>query len=85
RRMDVVANNLANLSTTGFKREQPVFQEALRQSEGQEPAARSVSFVLDYGRVHDQTEGAFTATGNPLDVAVEGPGFLAVALADGGT
>jgi flagellar basal-body rod protein FlgF len=85
RRMDVVANNLANVSTTGFKREQPVFHEALRRSESSEPAARSVSFVLDYGAVHDQAEGAFTATVNPLDVAVEGPGFLAVALADGGT
>ena len=85
RRMDVVANNLANLSTSGFKREQPVFQEALRRSEGQEPAARSVSFVLDYGAVHDQAEGAFTATGNPLDVAVQGAGFLSVALPDGST
>jgi flagellar basal-body rod protein FlgF len=85
RRMDVVANNLANVSTTGFKREQPVFHETLRRSDSEEPAARSVSFVLDYGAVHDQAEGAFNATGNPLDVAVEGPGFLSVATADGGT
>jgi flagellar basal-body rod protein FlgF len=85
RRMDVVANNLANMSTSGFKREQPVFEEALRKSDSAEPAARSVSFVLDYGVTHDQTEGAFNATGNPLDVAVQGPGFLSIQLSDGGT
>lgn len=83
RRMDVVANNLANMSTTGFKREQPIFEEALKRSDSAEPAARQVSFVLDYGAVHDQAEGAFNATGNPLDVAVQGAGFLSVELADG--
>lgn len=85
RRMDVVANNLANVTTTGFKREQPLFHETLRQSPSEESAAREVSFVLDYGAVHDQAEGAFTATANPLDVAIEGPGFLAVEAPEGGT
>jgi flagellar basal-body rod protein FlgF len=85
RRMDVVANNLANVTTTGFKREQPLFHETLRQSQGAQPAGRQVSFVLDYGAVHDQAEGAFTATGNPLDLAIDGPGYLSVALEDGGT
>lgn len=85
RRMDVVANNLANVSTSGFKREQPVFLETERKSDSVDAAARTVSFVLDHGAVHDLAEGAFTATGNPLDLAVEGPGYLAVALADGST
>ncbi len=57
----------------------------MRRSDSDEPAARAVSFVLDFGRVHDQSEGAFNATGNPLDVAVEGAGFLSVALPDGTT
>lgn len=85
RRMDVVANNLANVSTTAFKREQPLFHETLRRSDGNEPAGRQVSFVLDYGAVHDTREGAFTATSRPLDLAIEGPGYLSVELADGGT
>lgn len=85
RRMDVVANNLANVTTTGFKREQPVFHETLRQSAPGDPSGRSVSFVLDYGAVHDLSEGAFTATGNPLDIAIEGPGYFSVAAADGST
>lgn len=85
RRMDVVANNLANVTTTGFKREQPVFHETLRQSQGQEASGRQVSFVLDYGAVHDRAEGAFAATGNPLDLAIQGSGYLSVQLAEGGT
>lgn len=85
RRMDMVANNLANVSTTGFKREQPLFRETVRASDSAEEAARAVSFVLDYGAVHDLAEGAFTATGNPLDVAIEGPGYFPVEAADGTT
>jgi flagellar basal-body rod protein FlgF len=85
RRLDVVANNMANVNTTGFKREQPVFHELVETSDGTMPAARSVSFVLDYGATHDVREGAFQATGNPLDVAIQGPGYLSVALPDGST
>lgn len=85
RRMDVVANNLANVSTTGFKREQPVFAEAVKASESSEPAARSISFVLDHGAIHDLAEGAFNVTGNPLDVAVEGAGYLSVETDEGDT
>ena len=83
RRMDVVANNLANLSTSGFKREQPVFHEKVKATQGEIPAGRQVSFVLDYGATHDTAEGGFNATGNPLDVAIQGPGYLSVGLADG--
>lgn len=85
RRMDVVANNMANSSTVGFRREQPVFHEYVNdRAEGAVTAARKVSFVLDYGAVHDTRAGAFHATGNPLDVAVEGPGYLTVEAPEGG-
>lgn len=86
RRMDVVANNMANVSTTGFKRELPMFHEMVRQSEGAGPAeARKVSFVLDRGAVHDTRAGAFQPTGNPLDLMIDGRGYLSVQLPDGGT
>lgn len=86
RRMDVVANNMANVSTTGFKRELPLFHEQVRRSEGDAPAdAKPVSYVLDFGAVHDASVGAFQATGNPLDLAIDGPGYLAVVTPDGGT
>lgn len=86
RRLDVVANNMANVSTVGFRREQPVFHEQLKRGEtAMTPDAKNTHFVLDYGAVHDVRAGAFEATGNPLDVMIEGPGYLAVALPDGGT
>ena len=86
RRMDVAANNMANMSTTGFKREQPVFREYVeRGEEAQVPAAKDTSFVLDRGVVHDTAAGAFEPTGNPLDLFIEGAGYIAVETPEGGT
>lgn len=86
RRMDVVANNMANLSTTGFKREQPVFQEMVQPTDGEMTReAKSVSYVLDFGAVHDTRAGAFQATGNALDVMIDGPGYLSVTTPHGST
>ena len=86
RRLDVVANNMANVNTTGFRREQPVFRELVQQSEGAlAPDAKNVSFVLDFGAVHDTSHGAFQATGNPLDLMIESPGYLGVGMPDGTT
>lgn len=85
RRMDVVSNNMANTSTVGFKREQPVFHEFVNErAEGPVDAARKVSFVLDYGAVHDTRAGAFQPTGNALDIAIDGPGYLSVEAPGGG-
>jgi flagellar basal-body rod protein FlgF len=86
RKLDVVANNMANVSTVGFKREQPVFHDMVERSEGDVAGAtKSVAYVLDYGTVHDTAAGAFGATGNALDVMVEGDGYLGVTLPDGNT
>lgn len=85
RRLDVVANNMANSSTVGFRREQPVFREYVEEgAENAVDAARNVSFVLDYGAVHDTRAGAFQTTGNPLDVMIDGAGYLAVEAPGGG-
>ena len=86
RKLDVAANNMANMSTAGFKREQPVFKEYVeRQDDAAVDAARNTSYVLDVGQVHDTAAGSFEATGNPLDVMIDGPGYLSVETADGGT
>ncbi|WP_010219798.1 flagellar hook-basal body complex protein [Sphingomonas sp. PAMC 26621] len=86
RRLDVTANNMANTSTVGFKREQPVFHEYVEQSgDTSVRSASSTSYVLDYGAIHDTGMGAFQATGNPLDVMINGPGYLAVEAPGGGT
>lgn len=79
RRLDVAANNMANTNTVGFKREQPLFHEYVENAkEAPIDDARKTSFVLDFGAVHDTSQGAFQATGNPLDVMIDGPGYLTV-------
>lgn len=86
RKLDVAANNMANMTTVGFKRERPVFREYVEKSaENAVDAARSTSFVLDYGALHDTKAGAFQATGNALDLMIDGPGYLAVEAPGGGT
>ncbi len=86
RQMNVVANNIANLNTSGFKAEQLLFEEYTM------PVARDrdfsysdqrLSFTLDWSTIHDMSAGAVTSTGNPLDVALDGEGFLAVQTPQG--
>lgn len=86
RQLDITANNIANVNTTGFKREQALFHEYVEETqEAPVPDARKTSFVLDYGVVHDSRAGVFQLTGNPLDVMIEGPGYLQVEGGNGET
>ncbi|MBZ6379235.1 flagellar biosynthesis protein FlgF [Pacificimonas flava] len=85
RRMDVAANNMANVNTAGFKRETPVFHEYLMEGENARAPENETSYVLDYGTVHDTSAGAFQATGNSLDLMIDGPGYFAVELENGET
>jgi flagellar basal-body rod protein FlgF len=81
RELDVVANNIANLNTTGFKADNVVFQEYLMPgaSANQFAAAdRRVSFVQDRATWLDLSQGPVQQTGNPLDVAISGNAFLAI-------
>jgi flagellar basal-body rod protein FlgF len=86
RRVDVIANNLANAQTSGFKREATVFRTR-RDDMPAAPSAeqRRVYQVLDYGVTHDSQDGPFQPTGNPLDIAISGAGYLGVQAAGGGT
>lgn len=81
RQMDVVANNMANINTTGFKGEQLLFEEFVM------PVARNqdfptldqpLSYTQDWATVHDLTGGAMVQTGSELDVGLNGEGFFAV-------
>ena len=86
RKLDVAANNMANMNTVGFKRERPVFREHVeRSAENAVDSAKNTSFVLDYGALHDGKAGAFQATGNPLDLMIDGPGYFTVEAPGGGT
>ena len=80
RSMDVIANNIANASTPGFKRETAKFEEYVthvRPSETQK-GPQALSFVKDAGVVRDVGQGEMTSTGAPLDFAINGKGFFAV-------
>ncbi|WP_242184464.1 flagellar hook basal-body protein [Sphingomonas sp. CARO-RG-8B-R24-01] len=83
RRLDVAANNLANVSTAGFKREDPVFREYVEKTGDPQSPVPTTSLVLDQGATHDTAAGGFQPTGNPIDVMIDGPGYLAVDAPDG--
>ena len=94
--MDVIANNLANVSTTGFKRSRAVFEDLLYQTIRQPGAQSSQQTQIPSGlqigtgvrpiaaeRIH--TQGNLQLTGNQLDVAIQGAGFFQVLMPDGTT
>lgn len=93
-RMQIIANNLANVSTTGFKRDRANFETLLyqvRRTAGDQVTADAnltSSFSVGTGAriVNTQknmAQGSLVTTDNSLDVAVEGGGFLQVLLPDG--
>ncbi len=85
RSMDVIANNIANVSTPAFQREEPTFQEYIvnvAPAEGQ-VGTQSLSFVQDTGLVRDLSEGRLTTTGAPFDMAIHGNGYFVVQTANG--
>jgi flagellar basal-body rod protein FlgF len=73
------SNNLANVSTTGFRAQLDTFRAVPIQSEGLPTRA----FVVDNTIGADFTQGPLQATGRDLDVAVKGSGWIAVQMADG--
>jgi len=92
--MDVISNNLANVNTSGFKRGRAVFEDlmyqTIRQPGAQVGAANQLPSGLQIGtgvrtvateRIHSQ--GDLRETGNSLDIAIQGRGFLQVELPDG--
>ncbi len=84
--LEVAAHNLANLNTAGFRGEQTTFQSLLAVSRPTVPNVLNLAtnnFGVLEGTHLDMTTGNLEATGNPLDVAIEGSGFFAVQTADG--
>jgi len=94
--IDVIANNLANVNTTGFKKSRADFQDLLYQTLAAPGAPSTANTQLPTGiqvglgvrpaavqRINSQ--GDYTQTGNRFDVAIEGTGFFQVTLPDGTT
>lgn len=85
RSMDIIANNLANVSTPAFKREGMKFEEyvsMVRPAEG-ETGPQPVSFVQDKGVLRDLNEGRIESTHATFDVALNGPGFFVIQTPQG--
>lgn len=72
--MDVTANNVANMSTPGFKGQDMLFKEYLTKPKGGD----KISMVQDYGTFRNMAQGPLQQTHNPLDLALQGDGFFAV-------
>ncbi|HEY1838327.1 MAG: flagellar basal-body rod protein FlgF [Rhizomicrobium sp.] len=85
RSMDVIANNLANVSTPGFKRESTKFEEYISQNDPVEgdPSQQSLSFVQDGGTTRDLSQGNVVKTGGQFDLAIGGSGYFPVQTASG--
>src|SRR6516225_5433752 len=86
RELDVVANNVANANTNGFKADRSLFEEYLASNAHEDLFSRPdrrVSFVQDRGTYRDLSQGPTEQTKNPLDVAIDGNAFLAVQTANG--
>jgi len=92
--LDVIANNLANVSTNGFKRSRAVFEDLLYQTLRQPGAQSSQQSTIPSGvqlgtgvrpiateKIFAQ--GSLTQTSNPLDIAINGQGFFQVQMPDG--
>ena len=93
-KMDVIANNLANVNTTGFKQSRAVFQDLLYQNLRQPGAQSSQTTQYPSGlqlgtgvRVvateRLMTQGNLTSTGNALDLGINGQGFFQIMQPDG--
>lgn len=74
REMQVVANNIANASTTGFRQEGLIFGEYVKRTEGGPSLSMAVANIRNTSLV----QGGLTPTGGQLDFAIEGEGFFAI-------
>lgn len=79
RQLNVVANNLANMSTNGYKADQMMFVEHVVKSKGGERLiSPKLTFTRDLATRLDTTDGAIETTGNQLDMAIRNDGFFVV-------
>jgi len=94
--LDVISNNLANSSTTAYKKVQPLFQDLLYTTIRSAGSAANAQNLLPTGlqigagsaitsTERTNTQGTLVQTGNQLDIAIQGNGFFQIQLADGTT
>lgn len=79
RKMDVVANNIANVNTTGYQSEQMLFTDYLVDDGNR----NDMAFAQDIASYHNEKPGSLRVTGNPLDVAISGEGYFTLEMPQG--
>lgn len=87
-RLELLANNVANINTLGYKGEKAIFRIAEdAPATAPDPAADVIQplspYAPPFAAIIDFSQGAIRQTGNPLDVAINGSGFFAVQTPDG--
>ncbi|MEE9233557.1 MAG: flagellar hook-basal body complex protein [Nitrospirales bacterium] len=82
RRLEVLSHNIGNVQTTGFKKDSPVFATVLGQTSGPSVAGIDLFPRMD-ALPADRSQGVLHRTGEALDVALEGEGFLVVQTPEG--
>jgi len=74
RAMDITANNIANINTTGFKRETVAFDTYIERP----TPKQSFAFAIDQGTYRDAAQGATVTTGNQFDISIQGKGYIPI-------
>lgn len=85
RQMDVIANNVANANTTGFKAERVLFSTYLEKMRHVErfPGSKEIAFAQDIGVFRNTDQGTLQTTDNPLNFAIQGDGYFVIETPDG--
>ena len=84
--LDVIANNIANIDTTGYKADNAMFERYLMPRASDQSFSgpdRRVSYVEDRASWIDMSQGSIQHTGDPLNIAINGTGYLVVQTASG--
>lgn len=81
--MDLVANNIANMNTGGYRSQNMVFTEFVEKAQREDAMKDPLSMVLDYGHYQNTAPGTMKRTENPLNIAIEGPGYIGIETANG--
>lgn len=78
--MAIIANNVANMNTSGYRAQNILFKEYISDPNG---AEHPISQVYNIGQYDNTESGSTEVTGNPLDLAINGPGFFGAVTNDG--
>lgn len=82
--MSAIANNMANMNTTGYKGERMLFvDQVMRSRTDTSIADQGISYVRDIASFRDTTDGPISKTGNPLDLAINEDGYFSVQTSGG--